>query len=1353
MRVLIEPTVVFPPETEQAINKLKAQFKEAETSASKAGQAGADAMGKAAAPIREQVGLIAGLKKELSPLGTARDNAFDPAEVKRLNKEIDVTANKLNGLESLGKKQSPITSFFGGAADFIKGGLVISAVEGIGSAIAEGASEMAGMVREFEKFQIVVSQTTGLSGQALAQQTADITAVAKTFGKEQSEILTASNTVAKQFGISQEESLALIEKGFLKGADTNGEFLSILSEYPAQFKAAGLNAEQFIASTVNGAQQGIFSDKSADTIKEFGLRIREMAAPTRDALINAFGQPFTDELDKSVKSGELTSAEALQRVSAEINAVNPNAQQTTQLLADVFGSAGEDAGIDYIRSLEGLGGGLDSVRGASAELEAQQMAQLDAQKRIAAATAELSLVTDGAFTSVSTLGNQIKAFALEALVGTIKFLRDLTATLIALPGVISENKVAFGLLLTGLVAMNGQLIITSAQLLIAQARIKGQILLQQGWAAVTNIVTVAQKALNLAMRANPIGLIIMLVTTLVGVFLLLYNKFWQVRAATDGFVAGLKAVGDIIGGFVMDSFRGLAEAIGGIIDVLSGDFVSGFARIGKGITMATTGAVKNAAKGFGNVGAASAKAFNDRYEKELKDGAKSATVNDPAAAVTPTGTTRASTTLTTNTASTRAATVASQKYEEQLKFETKAIEANTDALADSTKELDKQSKDILRKQDHKAQNLNPLQIDLMELLNDTEEMRQAAGERRDDAIDAAKDASKEQLSLLKTQRDERQKELDKAVSTGGNKADITNLKNLLATYDAEVLSIEKQTATARTEVVNAFNRNIQAVEMNSYTKRTAMLKTYITEQREEIKQGRQDLLNLSDELSSALLADSDKIEDQIESVHKAFDRRIEAARAATIASIKEVARLQEELNTGGGSPDVIQVDLDREKVALENNRLQQEKIIRESNQKIAQLNAAAFEKRIKEEQDAADRQLDALQNAIGRLGNIEGLGGIVGETQKTLESLSNVRLKFEKSEAAQRFLVQREAALGEMSEFSQVKIDKIWIQRRDGEQLSEEDNAYLDRYEKVQERLAELDKDSFAKRDEFNKERTQSVIDLTIQSFDLIASTILAITDLQIKEVDRLISAQQNAVTEAERIAETGNSRQLALERERLETLQKEREKFVRRQQALAVLELIANSAVAVAKAAAQGGIAAPITIAATLLALGVGLAQAKAQAQSAATGFKVGGYTGDAPNDRVSGVVHGREFVINAAATERYRPLLESINKGEPVSKTSPPAFTPWGTPDTLKQVRSGGLNYAPAVQQWARTDQQIVQQAVRMDGLERQMSKVHDAVKENTAAIDQKPVADFRYDEKGVRKRMKNFDRIEDKTRKRAS
>lgn len=47
--------------------------------------------------------------------------------------------------------------------------------------------------------------------------------------------------------------------------------------------------------------------------------------------------------------------------------------------------------------------------------------------------------------------------------------------------------------------------------------------------------------------------------------------------------------------------------------------------------------------------------------------------------------------------------------------------------------------------------------------------------------------------------------------------------------------------------------------------------------------------------------------------------------------------------------------------------------------------------------------------------------------------------------------------------------------------------------------------------------------------------------------------------------------------------------------------------------------------------------------------GFASGGYTGDIDPREVAGVVHGREYVVNARATALHRPLLEKLNASVP--------------------------------------------------------------------------------------------------------
>lgn len=61
-----------------------------------------------------------------------------------------------------------------------------------------------------------------------------------------------------------------------------------------------------------------------------------------------------------------------------------------------------------------------------------------------------------------------------------------------------------------------------------------------------------------------------------------------------------------------------------------------------------------------------------------------------------------------------------------------------------------------------------------------------------------------------------------------------------------------------------------------------------------------------------------------------------------------------------------------------------------------------------------------------------------------------------------------------------------------------------------------------------------------------------------------------------------------------------------------------------------------------------IGLALVTAAIAAIAGGFQSGGFTGNKPENKVAGVVHGQEFVAHAAATRRYRNVLEGMNRGE---------------------------------------------------------------------------------------------------------
>lgn len=202
---------------------------------------------------------------------------------------------------------------------------------------------------------------------------------------------------------------------------------------------------------------------------------------------------------------------------------------------------------------------------------------------------------------------------------------------------------------------------------------------------------------------------------------------------------------------------------------------------------------------------------------------------------------------------------------------------------------------------------------------------------------------------------------------------------------------------------------------------------------------------------------------------------------------------------------------------------------------------------------------------------------------------------------------------------------------------------------KIEELQAQLTKDVL----KLKKEQISQTTDFINQDVQATLKAAEQVLSAEIAKTDQLIALQQKRVDEVAKIAENGNAQLLQLEKDRLDKLNKEKEKFVRQQQALAVIELISNTAVTVTKAAAEGGAGAAVTIAAALIALIAGLASARSIAGQAA--FYEGGYTGDGNPREQSTLIgnrpytyHKAEFVHDHITTKKYRDVFEKVHEGK---------------------------------------------------------------------------------------------------------
>jgi phage-related minor tail protein len=283
--------------------------------------------------------------------------------------------------------------------------------------------------KEFTAVSKRLVQTTRLTGDALKDNVGTIIALSRVYQQESNEIVNAANTVAKEFGIEYSEALALIEAGFRKGANAQGDFLSQLREYPAQFAAAGGSAASFFDILIRAQNEGIYSDKGIDAVKEFGLRIREQTTSTKAALENAFGQKFTSDLFRGINNGSITTVDALKRVATGLRDTQLTAEQTQRVIADTFGGPGEDAGLRFLKLLADIDTATKDVTESTNQYESQQYKLFLANEELAQSQARLAEFTVKTGAEYELLRANFKIFLTGVATQFLEFFNRLPATL------------------------------------------------------------------------------------------------------------------------------------------------------------------------------------------------------------------------------------------------------------------------------------------------------------------------------------------------------------------------------------------------------------------------------------------------------------------------------------------------------------------------------------------------------------------------------------------------------------------------------------------------------------------------------------------------------------------------------------------------------------------------------------------------------------------------------------------------------------------------------------------------------------------------------------------------------------
>lgn len=261
----------------------------------------------------------------------------------------------------------------------------------------------------------LTTEFTGLHGDEMKAYRNEVQAIADTYGKGFNEVLQSANVLSKQMGISCTSALSLIKDGFIAGADANGKYLDVVSEFPVYFKEAGISAEGFIAIATQASTMGVVSNKALDSIKEANNRLREMSEGTSQSLKDLGLN--TTKIQQELTDGTKTTFEVMKEVSGKLAELPASSKTAAEAVANIFGGAGQDAGYQYLTTLKDIETNMDAVKKKGGEIAKLQEEQLNAQIELENTLASLFDTTGGWFETVTT---QAKIFVTKGLTNIIK---------------------------------------------------------------------------------------------------------------------------------------------------------------------------------------------------------------------------------------------------------------------------------------------------------------------------------------------------------------------------------------------------------------------------------------------------------------------------------------------------------------------------------------------------------------------------------------------------------------------------------------------------------------------------------------------------------------------------------------------------------------------------------------------------------------------------------------------------------------------------------------------------------------------------------------------------------------------
>lgn len=290
----------------------------------------------------------------------------------------------------------------------------------------------------------LTKEFTGYTGEALETMRNSITATADSMGKDFNDVLATADNLMANYHLSGEEAMKVINDGFASGADLSGDMLNKIQQYAPTFHDAGISADQMVA-IIQQTRSGIFSDKGLDIITMASKKIREMSSGTASSL-DAIGIS-SKQVQQDLANGTKNTFDIIQQVASKMKDFGADSQQVGDVLKNVFGKQGAQAGIQLIEQLDTMTTDIEEVKKQTGEWGETQLENIKLHKELNSYLSSMFDMSQHGFEEMiekgKMFGTKVLVQIMKGLFNTINYFIDWYNESLLLRGVIQTLGAAF----------------------------------------------------------------------------------------------------------------------------------------------------------------------------------------------------------------------------------------------------------------------------------------------------------------------------------------------------------------------------------------------------------------------------------------------------------------------------------------------------------------------------------------------------------------------------------------------------------------------------------------------------------------------------------------------------------------------------------------------------------------------------------------------------------------------------------------------------------------------------------------------------------------------------------------------